>query len=577
VPARLLRLAPAAVLVPLAALWAMLARGVDLHPLTVVATAGVLVGLLAVGWRRGVRWSLSHTLLAGLLGWAVLTGLIRPVPRADAFAVIAIGVVALGFALLAALPRVAPWARAAVLTVGAGAGIGLLVERLLGSGRVEGPFGSPNLSATVALLGLALAPARPWGRGATAVAAALCAGGVVASGSRGALVGALAVAMTWLLSTRWRSRWSLAALLLVLAAGAGLTLRLLRDHDPLRYDRVRIWGVALRVCAAEIPWGAGPAGYEDAAVAHNFPREDAFARFGRVPALAESDALQLAATLGLPGLCLALALLTRTLARLGRARPEAVAVCAAVATTSAFNTQLCVAVVAWSAALAVASTLPRERGTRVHPLGPGTWPLAVLTSVLLVVAVVEPAWWLGGSLREALSRVELRLGDKAVADDTLAAAEAVVWRVAGLRPRWSKAWDVLGKTQLRRALMRGEPALARAAASAFQTARAVNPLDPFASFGEAQAWHWLGDRAATVRALRNALALEPRFVGALLLRSMVALEEGDLGSARASLARLEEIRQAARPELFVSHYEHALASADPSLLARVRAAIRETR
>ncbi len=135
---------------------------------------------------------------------------------------------------------------------------------------------------------------------------AVAAAGVVASGSRAALVGVVAVAATWALARRGGRRTRLAAALLVALAVAGFSVRLATDRDPLRYERVRIWAVAVRVAAAEFPLGCGPSGYADAAMAHNFPREGEFARFARLPDVAESDLLQLAATLGLPGVILLL-------------------------------------------------------------------------------------------------------------------------------------------------------------------------------------------------------------------------------------------------------------------------------
>ncbi|OYW06451.1 MAG: hypothetical protein B7X11_01075 [Acidobacteria bacterium 37-65-4] len=196
--------------------------------------------------------------LAALLAWAGLDAALRPVAVYDAARVLGAGLVALALLLVAARPRAAAWGRLAVVAGGACAAAWMVAERAAHGARPAGPFGNPNGSATAALLGLALAPSLRLPLGARVPLMALAAAGVVASGSRGALIGACVVAVAWGFAGRRRRGLALAAGLIAAVAVLGLALRFVRDRDPLRYERLRIWGVVARVAAAELPFGCGP-------------------------------------------------------------------------------------------------------------------------------------------------------------------------------------------------------------------------------------------------------------------------------------------------------------------------------
>jgi len=94
-----------AALVPLALAWVGAARGVAPPAWLAVATV-VVVGVL-VAWRliEGTTWHVPLPWLAGLVGWAALAAAVRPVAPAPAAWLVAIGVVAIGLALVAATPR----------------------------------------------------------------------------------------------------------------------------------------------------------------------------------------------------------------------------------------------------------------------------------------------------------------------------------------------------------------------------------------------------------------------------------------------------------------------------------------
>ena len=566
-----MRGAPAA-LVPLAVLLALgpgLVGGAHVAATVTVVVVGALC--LAYGEPRALSRG-PRGWFAALLLWAALDAAVRPVAAWDAMRVVASGTVALGVLVTTAAPRVAAWGRFATVLAGVSASLWLVVERIVRAGRPSGPFGNPNLAATLALLALALAPFLPARASVRSALLAVAAAGIVASGSRGALIGLAAVALAWAVAMRARRwMWTGAAVLLAVA-GLGLAARLATDRDPLRYERVRIWGVALRTTVAEFPFGAGPSGYADAALAHNFPRDGEFARFARLPDVAESDFLQVAATLGVPGLLLTMGLLGSLVRDLARRDARAWGVAAAVVVTSTFSSQLMVPVLGWVAALAMGSVLPRpgpNRG-RVRSFS------AVLAVLMLAVAagavLATDDWGVGGSPAREIDRADAMLQGGSNNDRVLADAEATAWLACAARPRLGRGWRVLGGIRLRRATLRGDGDLATAAVEAFNRARRVNPLDAWAALGEAQALRAMGDAAGAWRALNAAVKLEPNFVSAWLERAILHLSEGEMGAARAALARAEAASRGAPRAAFVSAYERALARADPATVARLSSA-----
>jgi len=571
--ARALRSAPA-LLVPLAAVWVAGARGVALGPLVAAATAVLAVGLAVVALSRGVRRDGALMWLALLVAWCAVATAVRPVALAPGAWTVAVGVTALALATSAGSPRGAAWAGAAVVTAGAMSAGWLVVEAVAVGGRPGGPFGNPNLAATVALLGLLLTPRLPVGTTARGALAALHLAGVVASGSRGGLLALAAACVAWALRTA-----SPRVRRLALAGGAvavvGLLLVVTLNRNPLRRERPLLWGVALRTAVAEAPLGCGPGGYADAALPHNFPREGEFARYHRVPAVAESDVLQLAATLGLPGLLLAGGLAWCVGIGLWRTGGAGAAVAAALVVGSAVNTQLAAPVVAWTAALSVAAVRSRRRPPRVAlPLPP-----AVAVAVILVVALptgVALTWprpGLGENPEAKLARAE-ELARSAGADDAvLADAAAEAWIAARLRPRWARAWRLVGSIALERAGRRREAALAEASASAFRRARQINPSDVWAALGEGQARRLLGDGRAAGAAVEAALAIEPNCVPCWLELATLDLESGDVAGARTAIERVDAAHGRGVRTTAVSAYERRLATADPVLLGRVRSSL----
>jgi len=558
-----------ALLVPLALAWATAGQGVALPGWVAVASVAVTAGLGAWAALRGARVGAPLAWLVALVGWSALAAAIRPVAPAPAAWLVAIGTTAAALALVAATPRGAAWSRAAVVTAGLGCAAWMVVERLAVAARPAGPFGNPNPAATACVLGLALLPWLRLSLPLRAGAAAVLAAGVVASGSRGGLLGLLALGLAWgLVASGPRVRR--AAVVAVLVALVGLAVRLAGDRDPLRFERVRIWRAAASAALAELPLGCGPGGFVDAVLPHNFPRAGEVARYHRIPRLAESDPLQLAVSLGLPGVVAALGLVVAVARRLRGAR--ALGVAAVLAVTSAVNTQLVVPVVAWLATLALAAVLPRPRGTRLRVAPALAAALTVALGVPAALALRWPAGGLGEDPAPLVARAEALL--VAARDDAARAdAEASAWRATRLAPRGGKGWRTLGTIRLERARRSGDGELARDAVAAFVEARRVNPLDAWAAFGEGQARRTLGEAPAARAALEAAVRLEPNFVPAWLELALLGIEQGDLGRARDALDHAAAARRGRTPAAFVSDYERALVAVDPVLLGRLERAV----
>ncbi len=563
---RLVKFLPA-LLAPTVAVWVAASNGVFPSPAAVAVTVTVLAALAVALLPRGVRVSRPAVWLVALVGWTAVAAALRPVDPGAAARFVAVGAVAVALAVLVSAPRPAAWGRVGVVLAGAIAAVWMLLERVVGDGRPAGPFENPNVAATVVVIALSLAPALVVRPALRLGVAGLLIAGIVASASRAAMLAAAVVGTLLVLASAQRAlRVALAALIAV--AALGLAWRLATDRDPLRFERARIWLVAARTAAAEMPLGCGPSGYADAAMPHNFAREGELARYHRVPSLAESDLLQLAATLGLPGLLLGAGMIA-AVARSAGTRPLALAPCLAVAVTSAMHTQLPLPAVAWTATVAIAGALPRRRGLRLvasHPQA-AVGALAVASAVVVALGAPaeRPATAAGCAVAAETALASGRAGAAALAD-----AEVQAWRAATLRPRWSKGVSLLGEVRLERALQGGDARLAGAAADAFTAARRVNPLDVWAALGEGRARRVLGEGAAAGSALRTAVALEPNCAPAWIELVLLDLDGGEVTAARQALGRAEGALALARGRVLVSDYERAMVRVDHRTLERLR-------
>ncbi|MFN3413853.1 MAG: O-antigen ligase family protein, partial [Thermoanaerobaculum sp.] len=556
-----------AMLVPLALLWVASADGVFLAP-WVAGVSAAIVGFLA--WRRmlrGVRVGPPFVWLLGFFLWALISALAQPVSWDRAAQLAAIALFAGMLALIAAHPLGRRWMGVAVMAAGVLCALWLLVERVFLGGRPAGPFGNPNVAATVVVLAFAhsdlVQSRRSW------VWLTLLLAGVLAAESRAAMLAVVVLCFLWL-GLRLPRRWKALLLLGVVVAAWGLAWRMALDPDPLRFERLRIWKAALETAWDFAPWGTGPGGFGDAVLARNFPREGEFARFHRIPDLAESDLLHLAAALGVPGLVLAAGLVWSTFRAWAGRGLKALSPALTVVVTGLFHSQML-----WPVLAFFAVSAGRFSGRWRLRFSPGPaflllWPLVGWAAAALPWpnGVVVP------SLQERLLKVREVLRQEASSEqlgDALVEATAI----ARESPRSAEALRTVGLVQVRLARATGDASAAHAAIATFRRAQETNPKDVWAYYGEAEArvvlGQWEGARGAALRAL----ALEPNCVPCWLTVAQSQLFLGMPEAARETYRKALAAERRARGYPFVSAYERALASPDPLLKLRLALALGE--
>ena len=201
----------------------------------------------------------------------------------------------------------------AVLWLGAALAGALLLQRFF-SGAPAGLIGlNPNYSAAfcaAAFPAAVLAFTGPVGKKEKiyySLLALLLAGGLLASGSRGALLAALAAVAAGLgVLRRWRSLAGLAIASLALAAfiPAPAWEGLLKFSDPRAFARPQIWASAFHAAAASPLFGWGPGLFGEVFEIFKFPYFDGVSFYGHSTLHAHSEVLNLAAEAGFPAAAL---------------------------------------------------------------------------------------------------------------------------------------------------------------------------------------------------------------------------------------------------------------------------------
>ncbi len=554
-----------ALLVPLAMLWVAGADGVFLRPWTAVVTS---VGLGFLAYRRlvgGVRVGPAFLWLASLCLWVLTSAVVQPVAWDRAAQLSAVGIFAAVLALITAHPAGRRWMTVAVFVAGLGCALWLVTERLAVGGRPGGPFGNPNVAASVVVLAMTqtvqIKGSRSWAW------LPLLLAGVLAATSRAAMLSAMVLLVFWL-GLRWRRPGRVLLALGAILAASAFFLRMVLDPDPLRFERVRIWKSALKTAWEFVPWGAGPGGFGEAVLPRNFPREGEFARFHRIPDVAESDLLQLAASLGVPGLLLAGGLSVSTWkAWSGRGR-LALSPALALFVTGLFHSQLL-----WPVLAFVAVSAGRFSG-RWRLKMKSTQALLLLWPLLGWGAMVLP--WPNGGMGTPVHVRVAKLKDALRGEhnsEKLAGALVEAADLVRQLPRSGEALRVMALVQLRLARATGDASAAQAAATTFRRAQEINPQDVWAFYGEAEARVALGQWEAARGAAIRALALEPNCVPCWLTLAQTQLFLGLPEAAHEAYGKALAAERKARGFPFVSAYERALASPDPLLKARLAAAV----
>lgn len=548
----------------------------------------VLTALLAVALGAAALrpWSLrgEDVGFLAVVVWGAVVAAIHGLEPLAAKEVLAAWVVA--WALWAAAQGAGGRARELGLVVlGATAGLlclGLVAEFVgLRLPRVGGLLENPNVAAalvlpTAAAVALARDGRASWVR--LAFAAWLVAG-VVLTGSRAALLAALAAAVVMFPRGRARTWATVVGGCLVVV---GLGWRLSQVPDPLAWHRLEIWRAVLHVVASHPAAGVGPGGLDSAARAVRIPHDDLFGVHQRMIGSAESTPLGILVAVGVVGALLAMVAVVWW-ARCGRAAglwssPRARGAVAAMLGLALFHDLTGVEVNLWWWALLLGLlggapgpvSRPVLRPARLALAGALLWavlwgltqpaharwlwstrgPSTALAERLLLVEpwLSRPAEW---STAELLGRPRWSWEE---------AAQALAWaeRAVAAEPGRARLWAALGRVHARTVgeLAWSEAGVA-AARQAFARATELEPWLPWYWAERAELERSLGQLQPAVSLARRAVAVEPRFVGGHLLLARLQLDLGQVDAARASLQAARDIQASARRRQLTS-YERGL-------------------
>lgn len=492
------------------------------------------------------------------LGWAALSAAASAQPLA-ALPTLARGSAALGFFSLAAawparerdlwlkaLLALAVVLGAAALVTGAGLGFGPSMIGLL----------RPYYNYTAFALAAAAAAGTAWGlhprgprgawRTAAFLVAAFCVVCILLARSRGALLG-LGVAVAIWSARRWGARAALGWLAAAVVAGAALqtgivpsSIRDALEKRSRRYAEARplIWRAAAGI-ASERPWlGEGPGSFAGGFRRRPVEAKQGAARWGFGTEYAHSEPLQAAAETGWAGLALWLLGLGATLAALAGPASGEPAREAAAAALAAMGCQLAVDNMLQMPGLAFLF-FSAAAVSKARPAGP-RWPRAAA----LAGAALALGAWIPRSLAS---------GDP---------ARAAVLFPAEPSPREDLAYRAMAEGRL-------------AEADALWVAAAER-----APFDAVYPW-----RRAQIAAARKrwpeaaahaggALALEPNFPRARILRAEALARLGRRAAARAELAEARRLEELGRDRVPSSKYDEVVTAFDVAGFARVSALAR---
>ncbi len=457
--------------------------------------------------------------------WLAAAAVFSPDPAASLSSFGRYAVLGLAFFSAAASPGGGRGWLAALYAVGGAAAAALLFQRAagLGGGGIIGA--NPNYSAAfcaAAFPAALLAASGDGGRRSRALYAGLAlllAGGVAASGSRGAALAAfLAAAAGLAYCRRWRALAALTAAALAAAAflPAVSMENLLKLRDPRAFQRPALWGAALKAASASPLLGWGPGLYGRAFELFKFPFFDGISYYGHGTLHAHSEPLNLAAEAGFPAAAFFLLAAFSSLARGGREelpyRLAALAVLLQGSVDMIFYSGA-VGLLFWGS---LGFSLPRGGGA--WAAGRGAWAAGL--ALLACLALSPAAGLLGGAGRFR----------------ELSYAEAARGR---------------------------NPALALALLRDYAR---DNPRDPFPAEAEGRARLAAGDLRGAEEAFLRALSLEPDFAAARLgLAGVYAAAGRKADACRAAGA------VAARPAgPGLSDYDRGLLGYDEALAKRLK-------
>lgn len=574
-----------------------------------------LVFLLAVASaaRRGV---VADRRLAGaaaaFLGAAALAGALGGYRFGSLLAIVDLAVVLATLVTVEALARVEPDGAVGLLPVVVVAGI-VQAFAILGAWAANG-FGARGpgtllnsdhaaayllLAFWAALAGIprrekpfeslsAGAGAGPWPNVFGAAAVLLLAASVLQA-SRGALIALVAGGTVYLvlrgraMAPRVQTAVVAVALGVVACAGTAIAYRFATSDDPYRWDRLRLWSVALSV-ARQHPWlGAGPGVFSYVTAPLDLARAEWPVRFAKHVEATHSDYLRVLAETGVLGAAACLGLLVLIVARAWTAARRRGPVDAALA--AALAGLLCHAAVenlsarpavSYTGALMVALLLARTRADEDPQAAwdaahqPGTAStrriagrvlfggLLVWAAIVLVVApylgyrafmrfkeggprigehYAAAVYWspLHSDYRAALAEAVLAARAPGPAD--LAAGFGAIEEARALKPVDPRY--LLLRARLARAALvagPGEADWVRMADEDYAAAVALDPLRPQAHLERGWMRETLGDPATALKEADAALASEPNSFEARRLRTVALVGLGRIDEARREAA-----------------------------------------
>ncbi len=580
----------------------------------------------------GTGWLMAY------LAWGALMALRPGYHFAAALEIWAQLVAALWFLALAHTPMPGPLRRRLSGMVVAAAvvqAVWALIEA--GGGRAGGTFVNRNFLA--AYLNIALAVAiwfalrrGGWARVVAVLSGMVLALTVLATGSRGGLLGLLTVVLLSVpmrqlpLSVRAHPRaFTAGALVLAVLAvlgvwyWAGVRADAL---DPYRHHRRYIWSAAASVSAGH-PWfGVGPGQLKWIAPAHNFPLDNEPFRYGRFWTTAHSMPLQRLVEEGWVGLGLVTAFLICLLRAL-RARARAAGFPLARAALPAIGSLLvhgCVDVpsdnaavllslaalsgLALAPAVAGAGAEHPARGGRARSLGirlgvPGLAALVLAGWGMLVAPWMANRAWTQftndpdparafESLEQAqrwnpyhrdyaywLGRTMARASGR-LTREHLALADGWLGRAGQIEPHDDRAEAERGLLMRRAASEAVFPAEAarRAALRRFEEAARRDPLDPRVRCYAGLVALRLGDFDRARAEAGEAARLEPNFLDAHLLAADASQRAGDRAGAKRALARFHAAQRNLRGYLPRNQYEEDLVRYNAAVLERLQESLK---
>lgn len=411
--------------------------------------------------------------------------------------------------------------------------------------------------AAAAAFACAMAPgAEPKARRSWGLAAALLALPLLVARSRGGELGFLVAGGLVLARAGGKRAW-LALALMALGAAGTVALKAGRPNQV----RPRIWRAATQIASERPLLGEGPDRFEAGFARHNFPSGLSIGRYQMTTPRAHSEPLEAAATAGWPGAVLFLSAALGPLAlalrrpRASAAREAALAAAAAMTAQLFVDNMLHLPGLALLYASALGAAAPAAAGagraltTRAR--------LAFAAAALACLAAFVPA----AALSEGRKRLDAGL--------PAAARERLAREALRLSPRDGGWHEALGESLL-------EQGRVEDAAPELLRALELRPFRPFPAYDLAAARARQGRWDEARELCGRALAAEPDYLNARLLRARALLAAGRKGDARAELAEARRRRAAlaANAPSWTTAYDRALvawdAAAEVGLSGKIR-------